>query len=110
MSRSITSGTIATTRLSTTAVVHVVQPRLRAAGHDETVDLGFAAGCRWRRSEVTVSIARTAALVIGRRAGHCESPPVEELVPRVGDHLIFSAWLLVIRKHQRLVRDHVAAP
>ena len=72
-STSITMGTIATTRLSTAAVVQVVQPRLDppATTKPSTFTLppsGLA------QKAVTVSMARTAALVIGSRAGHLASP------------------------------------
>ena len=73
LSRSITAGAIATTRVSTAAVVHVVQPRFEAP---ETTKRPT----RWlppsadAANAVTASIARTALLVIGRRAGHCSSP------------------------------------
>ena len=70
----MTIGTIATTRRSTAAVVHEVQPRFDAPATTK---------CRpWPRrrppgcaqNAVTASIARTTALVIGRRAGQRSSP------------------------------------
>jgi hypothetical protein len=72
-SRSMTSGTTATTRVSTAAVVHVVHPRFDppATTKRETVELPPASDAA---NAVTASIARTALLVMGRRAGHFSSP------------------------------------
>ena len=70
---SMTAGAMAMTRRSTAAVVHVVQPRLDAP---ETTNRATfcpppsGAAANW----VIASIARTALLVIGRRAGHFSSP------------------------------------
>ena len=73
LSMSITNGTIATTRLSTAAVVQVVQPRFDPP---QTTNLStvHAAAVRRSQNDVIVSSARTAALVIGSRAGHFGSP------------------------------------
>src|SRR5438477_5411877 len=73
LSRSITAGAIATTRRSTAAVVHVVHPRLEPP---ETTNRLTPAPPPSREAvkAVTASIARTALLVIGRRAGHRSSP------------------------------------
>src|ERR1035441_5839508 len=72
-STSITVGIIATTRLSAAAVVQVVQPRLDppATTNPSTFTLPPSA---LPQKAVTVSRARTAALVIGSRAGHLGSP------------------------------------
>src|SRR6188508_1818006 len=70
---SITAGAIATTRVSTAAVVHVVQPRLEAPVTTNRATLLLPPSedaANW----VTASIARTALLVIGSRAGHFSSP------------------------------------
>ena len=69
-SMSMTRGMKATTRLSTAAVVQVVHPRLEAPA---TTNLSMVEFCSFMKA-VTVSIARTAALVIGMRAGHVSSP------------------------------------
>ena len=78
LSRSIENGTMATTRLSTIAVVHVVQPRFEPP---QTKNLSiFSLPSSWvPQNEVIVSMARTAALVIGNRAGHLASPVRESL-------------------------------
>src|SRR4029450_10225944 len=73
LSMSITAGTMAMTRLSTAAVVHVVQPRLDAPDTTNRATLALppsALAANW----VKASIARTALLVIGNRAGHFSSP------------------------------------
>ena len=72
-SRSITAGAMATTRRSTAAVVHVVQPRLEAPATTKRVT-SLPPPSADAVNAVTASIARTALLVIGRRAGHFSSP------------------------------------
>ena len=73
--QSITYGTIATTRSSTAAVVHVVHPRF-----DPPLTMNFATVAFalppsvLALKAVIVSIARTEALVIGNRSGHVSSP------------------------------------
>ena len=65
---------MAMTRLSTAAVAQVVQPRFDAP---ETTKLATlcAPPPRWTpRTAVMASIARTALLVIGSRAGQFSSP------------------------------------
>src|ERR1051325_10397457 len=72
LSVSITMGAMATTRGSTAAVVQVVQPRLEAP---ETTKVFTVKGVgSLARKSVTASMARTAAFVIGRRAGQKSSP------------------------------------
>src|SRR6266511_449258 len=73
LSTSITIGMIATTRLSTAAVVHVVQPRLEppATTNESTFQ---APPALLPQNDVTVSMARTALLVMGRRVGQRSSP------------------------------------
>src|ERR1700761_5564798 len=71
--RSITKGVIATTRLSVAAVVHVVQPRLEPPA-TKNFSTSTLPAFSLLQNAVTVSIARTAALVIGRRSGHFSSP------------------------------------
>src|ERR1039457_3728760 len=73
LSRSITKGVIATTRLSTAAVVQVVQPRFDppATKNFSTFTLPPFSP---RQNAVTVSMARTSLFVIGRRRGHFSSP------------------------------------
>src|SRR5262249_4347834 len=71
--RSITIGTIATTRLSTMPVVQVVQPRFEAPATTNLSTVTFPPSLLAQKA-VTVSIARTADLVMGRRAGHFSSP------------------------------------
>src|SRR6185503_11330784 len=73
LSMSMTNGAMATTRLSTAAVVQVVHPRLEPPA---TKNLStFTSPLVWlAQKEVMVSMARTAALVMGRRAGHFSSP------------------------------------
>ena len=70
---SMTMGTIATTRLSAAAVVQVVQPRLDppATTNLSTWTLPPAGVAQ---NDVTVSMARTAALVIGMCSGQVSSP------------------------------------
>src|SRR5882724_4772837 len=70
---SITNGTIAITRLSTAAVVQVVQPRFDPPQTTNSSTLTFPPS-GVAQNDVTVSIARTALLVIGSRAGHLGSP------------------------------------
>jgi hypothetical protein len=67
---SITAGAMATTRGSTAAAVHVVHPRFEPpeTTNRETAWPPVAANA------VTASIARTALLVIGSRAGQRSSP------------------------------------
>jgi negative regulator of sigma E activity len=72
-SSSITIGTIAITRLSTAAVVQVVQPRLDPPATTNPSTFTFPASALPQKA-ITVSIARSAALVIGKRAGHLGSP------------------------------------
>ena len=64
---------MATTRASTAAVVHVVQPRLEPPDTTKrrTADPPPSA---LADQAVTASIALTAALVIGSRSGHFSSP------------------------------------
>src|SRR3954471_10679889 len=70
---SITAGAIAITRESTAAVVHVVHPRFDApVTTNRLTRLAPPSGVAM--NAVTASIARTALLVIGRRAGHFSSP------------------------------------
>ena len=69
----MTAGAIAMTRRSTAAVVHVVQPRFEAPDTTKRCTArpppaGEAVNA------VTASIARTALLVIGSRAGQRSSP------------------------------------
>src|SRR5579883_2716809 len=71
--RSITIGIIAMTRLSTAAVVQVVHPRFEPPATMNSLTLRLPQSGPEQKS-VTVSIARTAALVIGSRAGHLASP------------------------------------
>src|SRR5262252_6199747 len=70
---SITQGIIAITRLSIAAVVQVVQPRFEppATTNRSTFTLPHSG---LPQKAVMVSMARTAALVIGKRAGHFLSP------------------------------------
>src|SRR5687767_3105870 len=70
---SMTAGAMATTRLSTAAVVQVVQPRFDApeTTNRETFWLPPSADAA---KALTASMARTALLVIGSRAGHFSSP------------------------------------
>src|SRR5947209_6705105 len=70
---SITMGMIAMTRLSTAAVVQVVQPRFDAPATTNR-SIETPPPSLLLQKETTVSIARTAALVIGSRAGHFSSP------------------------------------
>ncbi len=77
-SMSMTIGTIATTRLSTAAVVQAVQPRFDlppTTNRSTTV----APPCVLAQNAVTASIARTALFVIGRRSGHVSSPVLRYL-------------------------------
>src|SRR3954465_15269227 len=69
----MTIGTIATTRLSTAAVVHMVQPRFEApeTTKESTFTLPPASEAQ---KAVMVSMAFTALFVIGNRAGHFSSP------------------------------------
>src|SRR5687767_10041848 len=70
---SITIGAMAITRLSTAAVVQVVQPRLDPpATMNESIFTLPASGPA--QNAITVSMARTALLVMGSRAGHRSSP------------------------------------
>src|SRR5882672_1637590 len=71
--RSMTHGIIATTRLSTAAVVQVVQPRLEPPATTNPSTFIFPPVALPQNAEI-VSMARTAALVIGKRAGHLVSP------------------------------------
>ena len=69
----MTIGTMATTRLSTAATLQVVQPRFEPpAATNLSTTTSPPSGLA--KKSVTVSIARTTALVIGRRAGHRSSP------------------------------------
>ena len=70
---SITAGAIATTRVSTAAVVQVVQPRFDPPETTKRFT-GSAPPSALADHAVTASIARTAALVIGSRSGHFSSP------------------------------------
>ena len=64
---------MATTRLSTAAAVHVVQPRFDPP--DTTNFSTFTAPASGvAMTAVMVSMARTAALVMGRRSGQVSSP------------------------------------
>ena len=74
MSTSITIGTSATTRRSTAAVVHAVQPRLEAPATTNVSTFAAVPAAGLAQKAVTASIARTTALVIGRRAGQRSSP------------------------------------
>lgn len=71
--RSITIGDMPITRLSTTPVVHVVQPRLEPPA-TKNLSTVFPPPSSLFMNAVTVSIARTAAFVIGSRNGHDTSP------------------------------------
>lgn len=73
MSTLMTIGAGATTRRSTAAVVHAVQPRL---GPPDTTKVSNVAlpPASLARKAVTASIARTPDLVIGRRASQRSSP------------------------------------
>src|SRR5438874_13778836 len=73
LSMSITAGAIAITRRSTAAVVHVVHPRFEPPETTKRVTAPPPPS-RDEVKAVTASIARTALLVIGRRAGHRSSP------------------------------------
>ena len=64
---------MATTRVSTAAVVHVVQPRLEPPDTTKRPTLWLPPAAD-AANAVTVSIARTALFVIGRRAGQRSSP------------------------------------
>ena len=77
---------------------------LGRAGHDEAIDL-VATRLRAAQNACTVSMARTTALVIGRRSGQSSSPVRMILIPRVGDDAVLRAALLVIGEHQGFVRD-----
>src|SRR4026208_1191487 len=70
---SITAGAIAITRESTAAVVHVVHPRLEAPETTNRLTRLFPPS-GVAENAVIASIARTALLVMGRRAGHFSSP------------------------------------
>src|ERR1051326_8357032 len=71
--RSITIGTIPMTRLSTAAVVHVVHPRFEPPATTKESILNSPPSLLPLKA-VTVSIPRTALLVIGRRVGQRSSP------------------------------------
>ena len=77
-STSITNGAMATTRSSTMAVVQVVQPRFDPPATTKVSTLALPPASLARNS-VTASIARTADLVIGKRAGHFSSPVLRNL-------------------------------
>ena len=66
-------GAMPTTRGSTAAVVHVVQPRFDAPVTKNFSTL-FMPPCSVAENAVIASSARTAALVIGRRVGQRSSP------------------------------------
>src|SRR5438477_4103995 len=70
---SITQGIMAITRLSTAAVVQVVQPRFDPPATTKRSTFTFPPS-ELAQKVVMVSMARTAALVIGSRAGHLVSP------------------------------------
>src|ERR1017187_4538293 len=73
------AGMTATTRRSTAAVVHAVHPRFDPP--DTTNFSIFTAPASGEAiTAVTVSRARTAALVIGRRKGQVSSPPFRNLI------------------------------
>ena len=74
----MTIGMIATTRWSTAAVLHVVQPRLEAPVTTKRFTF-TSPPFRVAIKSVTVSRARTAALVIGSRSGHFSSPVFKNL-------------------------------
>src|SRR5437870_13473089 len=90
---SITSGENPTTRLSTAAVVHVVQPRFEAPAtkNFSTFTLPPAGVAE---KAVTVSMARTAAFVIGIRRDHVSSP-VLRYFTHVYAIIASSFWLFV---------------
>ena len=70
---SITIGTIATTRLSTAPVSQVVQPRFDPPATTNLLT-GNSPPASLAITAVIVSIARTALLTIGLRAGQVGSP------------------------------------
>ncbi len=76
--RSMTTGTTATTRLSTAPVVHAVQPRFDPP---PITNLSTATPppLALRQNAVTVSMARTTLLVIGSRKGQVSSPVLRYL-------------------------------
>src|SRR5579863_1946191 len=71
--RSIENGTMAITRLSTAAVVQVVQPRFEPP-HTTNRSTSTLPPSGLAQNDVIVSSARTALLVIGSRAGQRWSP------------------------------------
>jgi hypothetical protein len=73
-STSMTSGAMATTRGSAAAVVQVVQPRFEAPPTTKVSTLMRPAASLEQKA-VTVSMARTAALVMGRRISHSGPAP-----------------------------------
>jgi hypothetical protein len=78
LSRSITAGASATTRRSTAAVAHAVQPRFEAPDTTKRVTRVDPPAAD-AANAVTASMARTALFVIGRRAGHFSSPVLRYL-------------------------------
>ena len=101
----MTAGAMAMTRLSTAAVVHVVQPRLDAPETTNRATFcpppsGAAANCGDRVHRAHRALghrqARRPFLVAG----------AQELVPGVGDEVVLGARLLrgVVHEHDRLIR------
>ena len=70
---SITIGAMATTRLSTAAVIQVVQPRFEPPA-TTNLSIGCLPPSSLAKNASTVSIARTTDLTIGNRAGQRLSP------------------------------------
>ena len=69
----MTMGAMATTRGSTCATDHVVQPRFDPPATTKFFTASAPSGSLARKA-VTASMARTAAFVMGKRAGQRSSP------------------------------------